>query len=63
MDDEVYIGPPQDIMALRAGMMVHIAESLVNVHDDKARDLLLGAMQNLLYTISPPRGEIVEMKH
>lgn len=63
MDDEMYVGPEQDVMSLRIGMMVHVAESLENIHDAHARDLLIQAMTNLLYTVSPPRGEVVEMKH
>jgi hypothetical protein len=63
MDEEIYVGPEQDIMSLRVGMMVHVAESLENIHDVQARDLLISAMKNLLYTVSPPRGEVVEMKH
>ena len=63
MDEDEYFGPAQDIMSLRVGMMVHVAESLENIHDVEARGLLITAMTHLLYTCSPPRGEVVEMKH
>jgi hypothetical protein len=62
MDDE-YFGPPADIMSLRAGMMAHLAAQVNETNDPKARKLLIQAMDALLYTINPPRGEVKEVRH
>lgn len=61
MEEEEYVGPPADLMSLRAGMMVHIAESIKNDMNRDAKHMLLMAMECLLYTINPPRGEVVEV--
>jgi hypothetical protein len=53
---------PEDIMSVRAGMMIALAETVDKVRNEAAQDMLLYAMDCLLFTINPPRGELVSIK-
>lgn len=55
--------PPTDLMSVRAGMMIALAQQVDSTRDENAHAMLLMAMDALLYTINPPRGEIQEVKH
>lgn len=55
----VWSGNP---MIDKAMAMIQLADAVEITDNIKAKDMLLAAMDNLLYTITPRRGELVEFK-
>lgn len=62
-EEQMMMVPPDDIMSLRAGVMIALAQAVDNTRDESAASMLLMAMDALLYTINPPRGNVQEVKH
>lgn len=52
---------PADLMCARANAMIALAEAVDQIKHKQARDMLVAAMDCFLYSISPPRGEVVEV--
>lgn len=61
MDDEFEL-QTTDTMSERAQAMCRLAATVDATISPDARMLLLKAMDALLYTINPPRGELKEIK-
>lgn len=62
MDEEYeYVSVPEDLMCQRAHALIMLAEAADNAKG-KTREYLLKAMDNVLFSISLPRGELKEMK-
>lgn len=62
-EEQMMMVPPDDIMSLRAGVMIALAQAVDQTRDENAANMLLMAMDALLYTINPPRGNVQEVKH
>lgn len=56
MDDEFI---SEDLMSTRVGMMLNVAMVMEEIEDSATSALLLEAMDCLLYSINPPRGQLV----
>lgn len=57
----VFMSP--DVMCLRAAMMANLAQIVDLTRDNDAKLMLLSAMECLLFTINPPRGQVQEIHH
>lgn len=62
-EEQMMMVPPDDIMSLRAGMMIALSNAIDETRDENAKHMLLMAMDAILYTINPPRGNVQEVKH
>lgn len=62
-DQPEYTHIPADLMCQRAYMMDSIAQTLHQISDPDARLMMLQAMDCLLFSINPPRGQVVELKN
>ena len=63
MNEEMLMMPPDDLMSIRAGMMIALANAVDQTRDMDAKNMLLMAMDSVLFTINPPRGSVQEVKH
>lgn len=62
-EEQMMMVPPDDVMTLRAGMLIALAQAIDEARDENAKNMLLMAMDAMLYTINPPRGNVQEVKH
>lgn len=63
MNEEMVMMPPDDLMSIRAGVMIALAQAVDQTRDVDAKNMLLQAMDSVLFTINPPRGTVQEVKH
>lgn len=63
MNEEMMLMPPDDLMSIRAGMMIALANAVDQTRDQDAKNMLLMTMDSVLFTINPPRGTVQEVKH
>lgn len=60
-ESEIMMSP--DIMSLRAALIGNLAQTVDQVHNEDAKTMILAAMECLLFTINPPRGQVQEITH
>lgn len=55
---------PVDIMSQRAALILQMSQQVHTIHNALAVEMTLKAIDCLLFSINPPRGEVAEMvKH
>lgn len=54
---------PIDIMSQRASLILHMSQQVHTIHNALALEMTLKAIDCLLFSINPPRGEVTQVKH
>lgn len=66
MDEDEFqeVMMPVDITSQRAALILHMSQQIHTIHNAMALEMTLKAIDCLLFSINPPRGEVQEMvKH
>lgn len=62
-EDEIFVYPP-DLMSIRALVISQLAEKADKIENESARNMVLHAMNNMLFSITPekPKAQLVVLK-
>ena len=65
MDEDEFqeVMMPVDIMSQRAALILHMSQQMHTIHSPEAYEMALKAIDCLLFSINPPRGEVTQVKH